>query len=123
MWEGSEDFDVAEEGVAEASRSIRLVTTYEIEDFEKIFPCAGRDNDFVHGLPGATPGKFSSEFRKGNTLPRIQLIETFVDGHEGCGIGVFEHLRHGMIKQQLSHSAFSVAHYPAPRLDRSRANQ
>ncbi len=114
MGEGREDLRVAEEGVAEVSCGVRLVTTNEIEDFEKIFPRSGRDNDFVHGLPGATPGKFSSEFRKGNTLPRIQLSEAFVDGREGCGIGVFEHLRHGMIKQELSHAPFSVAQCRAP---------
>ena len=42
-------------------------------------------------------------------MPRIQLSDAFVDGREGCGIGVFEHLGHGMIKQQLSHSPFNVA--------------
>src|SRR5258707_388423 len=114
MWEGSEDLYVVGEGVAETSGGVRLVATDEIKDFEKIVPSAGRDNDFVHWLPGATPGKLNSDFRKGNTLPRIQLSEAFVDGCEGCGIGIFEHLGHGMIKQQLSHSAFSLAHARPP---------
>ena len=106
---------MAQEGVAKTSCGVRLVKTYEIEDFEKIVPCAGRDNNFVHALPGATPAKLGSEFRKGNTLTRIQLSHAFVDRRERCRIGVFEHLGYGTIKLQLSHAPFSLPHFPAPR--------
>jgi hypothetical protein len=112
MWKISEDLHVTEEGFAEASRRVRIIATDEIEDLEEIFPCAGSDDDFVHGLHGATPGKLGSEFRKGNTMPRIQLSDAFVDGREGRSVGVFEHFGHGMIKHQLSHSRFSLARCP-----------
>jgi len=100
---------VTQQRVAEARSSVRLVQANELEDLEKIFPCAGRDNNFVHPLPGATPLKLSSEIRKGNTLTRIQLSQALIHSRKCCRIRVVDDLGYRMIKLQLSHTSTMLA--------------
>ena len=109
MRKSSEDLHVTQQRVAEARSSVRLVQANELEDLEKIFPCAGRDNNFVHPLPGATPLKLSSEIRKGNTLTRIQLSQALIHSRKCCRIRVVDDLGYRMIKLQLSHTSTMLA--------------
>jgi hypothetical protein len=109
MRKSSEALHVTQQRVAEARSSVRLVQANELEDLEKIFPCAGRDNNFVHPLPGATPLKLSSEIRKGNTLTRIQLSQALIHSRKCCRIRVVDDLGYRMIKLQLSHTSTMLA--------------